>query len=97
VRRSWAELVNHNPSMARMGESYEVRPFPKIRRAHVDVLREGYRRHTIHGLVEVDLSKARSLVAAEGTGRVSFTGFMTACMAKAVDEDRMLHAHRRER
>jgi len=94
VRRSSAGLVNHNSSLARKGEGYEVRPFPKIRRAYVDVLREGSRRHIIHGLVEVDVSKARSLVAAERTGRVSFTGFITACVGRAVDEDRMLHAHR---
>lgn len=80
--------------MAQEGESYEVRPFPKIRRAYVDVLREGRRRHIIHGLVEVDVGKARELIAAQQKDRVSFTGFITACVARAVDEDRMLHAHR---
>jgi pyruvate/2-oxoglutarate dehydrogenase complex dihydrolipoamide acyltransferase (E2) component len=86
--------LNHNRPVAREGESYEIRPFPKIRRAYVDVLREGHRRHIIHGLVEVDISKARILIASEERGPLSFTGFITACVGKAVDENRMLHAHR---
>ena len=88
------DASNHNRPVAREGESYEVRPFPKIRRAYVDVLREGHRRHIIHGLVEVDISKAKDLIASVEGERVSFTGFITACVGKAVDEDRMLHAHR---
>lgn len=81
--------------MTRPGEGYELRQFPKIRRAYVDVLREGHRRHIIHGLVEVDVTEARAATAvADGGGRLSFTGFIVACVAKAVDEDRMLHAHR---
>lgn len=84
--------------MARESETYEVRSFPKIRRAYVDVLREGHRRHIIHGLVEVDVSRARSVIhdlsADEGAPPLSFTGFIVACVGRAVDENRMLHAHR---
>lgn len=88
------DASNHNRPVAREGESYEVRPFPKIRRAYVDVLREGHRRHIIHGLVEVDISKAKDLIASVEGERVSFTGFITSCVGTAVDDDRMLHAHR---
>ena len=84
--------------MARDSEAFEVRPFPKIRRAYVDVLREGHRRHIIHGLVEVDVTRARSTIrdqpVEEDDDRLSFTGFLVACVGRAVDEDRMLHAHR---
>lgn len=82
--------------MVRDSERYDVRPFPKIRRAYVDVLREGHRRHIIHGLVEVDITKARSAIqtAADERSPISFTGFIVACVAKAVGENRMLHAHR---
>lgn len=79
------------------GESYEVRPFPKIRRAYVDVLSEGHRHHIIHGLIEVDVTRARRVIAErrnQGGENLSFTGFIVACVARAVDEDRMLHAHR---
>lgn len=77
-------------------ERYEVRPFPKIRRAYVDVLREGHRRHIIHGLVEVDITQARSMMRtrAQGGTPISLTGFIVACVGKAVDENRMLQAHR---
>lgn len=83
--------------MTRPGEGYEVRPFPKVRRAYIDVLREGHRRHIIHGLVEVDVTEARNRMAnaqGDGSTRPSFTAFIVACVAKAVDDDRMLQAHR---
>ncbi|MGA7228365.1 MAG: 2-oxo acid dehydrogenase subunit E2 [Acidimicrobiia bacterium] len=82
--------------MAADSERYEVRAFPKIRRAYVGVLREGHRRHIIHGLVEVDVTKARSAIrrTVEVEASLSFTGFIVACVSKAVDENRMLHAHR---
>ncbi len=82
--------------MARASETYEVRAFPKIRRAYTDVLSEGQRRHIIHGLVEVDVTTARAAIRdrAESSSRFSFTGFLVACVGRAVDENRMLHAHR---
>lgn len=83
--------------MTRPDERYEVRPFPRIRRVYVDVLREGHRRHVIHGLVEVDVTDARAAIrqrAATGEPPLSFTGFIVACVGQAVDADRMLHAHR---
>jgi pyruvate/2-oxoglutarate dehydrogenase complex dihydrolipoamide acyltransferase (E2) component len=84
--------------MTRARAGYEVRPFPKIRRAYVDVLREGHRRHIIHGLIEVDVTAARSAIrerdVANDDQQLSFTGFVVACVGRAVDEDRMMHAHR---
>lgn len=74
-----------------------MRSFPKIRRAYVDVLREGHRRHIIHGLVEVDITEARRVMReamGRGEEKLSLTGFIVTCVAKAVDENRMLHAHR---
>lgn len=86
--------------MARESELYEVRPFPKIRRAYVDVLREGHRHHIIHGLVEVDVTRARSILrdrSSDASVPLSFTGWIVACVSKCVDENRMMHAHRRGR
>jgi hypothetical protein len=48
--------------MTRPDERYEVRSFPRIRRAYVDVLREGHHRHIIHGLVEVDVTAVRAAI-----------------------------------
>lgn len=77
-------------------EGFEVRPFPPIRRAYVDVLREGHRKHIIHGLVEVDVTEARARIrsASEESEPLSFTAFVVACVAKAVGENPMMHAHR---
>lgn len=61
------------------------------------MLREGHRRHIIHGLVEVDVTDARAAIrqrAATGEAPLSFTGFVVACVGRAVDADRVLHAHR---
>lgn len=83
--------------MTRPDERCEVRPFRRIRRAYVDVLREGHRRHIIHGLVEVDVTAARAAIrdrAAAGEPPLSFTGFVVACVGQVVDADRMMHAHR---
>ncbi len=77
-------------------DTYSVREFPRIRQAYVDILEQGRRRHLIHGLVDADVTSARRLLrerAAEGRP-LSFTGFVVACVAAAVDEQPMLHAYR---
>lgn len=58
------------------------------------MLREGHRRHIIHGLVEVDVTEPRQKLASRAEDGLSFTGFVVACVARAVDEDKMMHAHR---
>lgn len=77
-------------------DTYSVREFPRIRQAYVDILEQGRRRHLIHGLVDADVTLARRMLrerAAEGRP-LSFTGFVVACVAAAVDEQPMLHAYR---
>jgi pyruvate/2-oxoglutarate dehydrogenase complex dihydrolipoamide acyltransferase (E2) component len=78
-------------------ERYEARPFLKIRRAYLDILAAGRRRHLIHGLVEVDVTEARRRLHAHSTHtapRLSITAFLIYCVAQAVEADRMMHAHR---
>lgn len=63
----------------------------------IDGLDLAAKRHNIHGLVEVDITEARERIRQirERTGeRLSFTGFVVYCCARAVDEDRHLHAYR---
>jgi len=84
--------------MSRVHERYEVRRFLKIRRAYLDVLAAGHRKHLIHGLVEVDVTEARRRLRAHSThpaGRLSFTAFLIHCVARAVEADRIVHAYRR--
>jgi pyruvate/2-oxoglutarate dehydrogenase complex dihydrolipoamide acyltransferase (E2) component len=55
------------------------------------------RKHCIHGLVEVDITEPRERLhlLKEMTGeKLSFTGFIVHCCARAVDEDKHLHAYR---
>jgi pyruvate/2-oxoglutarate dehydrogenase complex dihydrolipoamide acyltransferase (E2) component len=79
---------------------YKLVPFPKIRRAYMDVLREGQRKPMIHALLEVDVTKARQSLRDHkaNTGEaLSFTAFIVTCLAKAVDEHKSMQAYRQGR
>lgn len=83
----------------RPSERHEIRPFLKVRRAYVDVLRAGRRKNLMHGLLQVDVTAARRLLRHDGSGRapLSFTAWVVHCVAAAVDADRIVHAYRRGR
>lgn len=86
--------------MKKKRDDYKLVPFPKIRRAYIDVLREGQRKHMIHALLEVDVTKARQYVREHKarTGEsLSFTAFIIACLGHAVDENKTMHAYRKGR
>jgi pyruvate/2-oxoglutarate dehydrogenase complex dihydrolipoamide acyltransferase (E2) component len=63
----------------------------------IDWLGLMHRQHTVHALLEVDVTDARRKIreqrARTGTG-LSFTAFIVASLARAVDEDRRMHAYR---
>jgi pyruvate/2-oxoglutarate dehydrogenase complex dihydrolipoamide acyltransferase (E2) component len=68
-----------------------------FRQLVMDGMELAARKHHIHGLVEADVTKARERIRQikERTGeRLSFTGFVAYCCARAVDEDRHVHAYR---
>jgi pyruvate/2-oxoglutarate dehydrogenase complex dihydrolipoamide acyltransferase (E2) component len=76
---------------------YSIEPFHPFRQLVVDGLELAARKHNIHGLVEVDITEARERIRQikERTGeRLSFTGFIVYCCAKAVDENKHVHAYR---
>lgn len=78
-------------------DEYEVVPFPRIRHLVVDVLRAAHRKHMLHGLIEVDVTRARQYIREQeaSTGeQLSFTAFVTTCLGKAVDMNKYLHAMR---
>ena len=63
----------------------------------IDGLEIASRKHCIHGLIEVDVSKPRRILREmkENTGEsLSFTGFVTHCCARAIDENKHLQAYR---
>lgn len=76
---------------------FDVKPFPRERHDIVDALEVGVRRHMVHALLEIDVTRPRDLIRGlEATGgeRLSFTAFIVATLARAVDGDKRLHAYR---
>jgi pyruvate/2-oxoglutarate dehydrogenase complex dihydrolipoamide acyltransferase (E2) component len=83
--------------MSKKDEGYEVIPFPKIRRLMVDGGRMGRQKHMVHGLVEMDVTRARQAIQADKTRTgegLSFSAFMISCLGRAVDMNRHMHAYR---
>jgi pyruvate/2-oxoglutarate dehydrogenase complex dihydrolipoamide acyltransferase (E2) component len=76
---------------------YSIETLHPFRQLVIDGMGLAARRHHIHGLVEVDITEARGRIREieERTGeRLSFTGFVVYCCARAVEEDKHLHAYR---
>ncbi|WP_102124713.1 2-oxo acid dehydrogenase subunit E2 [Deinococcus planocerae] len=74
-----------------------VQPFPRSRQAVVDAARLAGRKHTVRGLIEVDVTLVRQRLRAHhaATGEMlSFTAFVASCLARAVAADPDLHAYR---
>lgn len=72
-------------------------PYPRIRQLMVDGGRLGRQKHTIHGLVEVDVTLPRQLIRehkARSGEKLSFSAFIMACLGKAVDMNRHMQAYR---
>jgi 2-oxoacid dehydrogenases acyltransferase (catalytic domain) len=81
--------TNHPP--------YTVLPYPRSRLLMVDGGRLGLQRHTVHGLVEFDITRARALIRqhrVETGEALSFSAFFLACLGKAIDQDKQMHAYR---
>jgi pyruvate/2-oxoglutarate dehydrogenase complex dihydrolipoamide acyltransferase (E2) component len=72
-------------------------PYPKIRRFSSAAYRSVHHKPMIHGLLEVDVTRARAIQRehkAQTGESLSFTAFLTACLAKAVDEHKAVQALR---
>ena len=77
---------------------FEVRAFPLSRRLVTDAGVWSGRKHIIHVLAELDVTRARAVIRerAERTGeRLSFTAFIIACVGRTVALDRVWHAYRK--
>jgi pyruvate/2-oxoglutarate dehydrogenase complex dihydrolipoamide acyltransferase (E2) component len=73
----------------------QVIPYPKTRRFMREAIRSTHHKPMMHGLLEVDVTKARAYLRDEKarTGESpSFTAFIIACLGRAVDEHRYVHA-----
>jgi pyruvate/2-oxoglutarate dehydrogenase complex dihydrolipoamide acyltransferase (E2) component len=77
---------------------YHVVDLTPGRRVWVNTLGLSWPAHTMYGLLEVDVTLARRLIAEHKarTGEtLSFAGFLTFCLARAVDEDKTIQAYRK--
>jgi pyruvate/2-oxoglutarate dehydrogenase complex dihydrolipoamide acyltransferase (E2) component len=84
--------------MNKKHHDYEVVPYPKLRRALAVTLRSAQRTPMIHGLLEVDVTKAREFLQnhkARTGESLSFTAFIITCLAHAIDENKAVQACRK--
>ena len=76
---------------------YEALPFPMERQVTIQGGRLASRKHTIHALIEVDVTKPRRMIHEHKTRTgetLSFTAFVIACLVKAIDQNKRMHAYR---
>ena len=78
-------------------QSYEIEPIPAMRRFAFDAGYLGRKRHIVHGLIEVDITKARNFMSEHErvTGeKLSLTAFIISCLSKSIEEHPHIHAYR---
>ncbi|MFW9964771.1 MAG: 2-oxo acid dehydrogenase subunit E2 [Candidatus Sifarchaeia archaeon] len=76
-------------------EGYQKSPVPKSRKLIIEMCDYALKKHRMHGLFEADVTKAREKIQRykEKTGEsMSFTGWIAACVGKAVEEHKQVHA-----
>lgn len=76
---------------------HTILPYPRTRLLMVDGGRMGLRKHTVHGLVEFDVTQARRTIRdykAQTGEALSFSAFLLGCLGKALDMNRHMHAYR---
>lgn len=79
---------------------YTVVPFARFQHQMIDWMDLMHRQHTVHALLEVDVTDTRKAIresrAATGES-LSFTAFIIASLARTVAEDKRMHAYRKGR
>ena len=74
---------------------YQVVPNPKLQRFYAAMFRSAQHTPIMHGLIEVDVTRARAFLREHQakTGQsLSFTAFLIACLGKAIDENKAVQA-----
>lgn len=77
----------------RPAEGYVLRPVPRHRQVVLDMLSSATRRFPIHGIVELDVGRAKECMAGADPP-VSWTGFVIATVARAVAAHPEVNARR---
>jgi pyruvate/2-oxoglutarate dehydrogenase complex dihydrolipoamide acyltransferase (E2) component len=77
---------------------YQVVPYPRYQRFAAAAYQTVRHKQMIHGLLEIDVTRARAALRerkAQTGEALSFTAFLAACLAKAVDEHKAVQAFRK--
>ena len=80
--------------------AYQVIDFPAARRDMPVINELNARKHSMYGLLEVDVTIAKQFIAehkAQTGENLSFTGYLAFCLARAVDENKAVQAYRKGR
>jgi len=83
--------------MKKSHDGYRIVPFPRMRRLMITIGSVSSHKHTIRGLVEIDVTRARQSIRehkARTGEHLSFTAFLAACVGQAVDRNKEVHAYR---
>lgn len=75
---------------------YRVVELPAGRRVWLNLLDISWPKHSVYGLLEVDVTLVRQIIAGHKarTGEtLSFAGFLAFCLARAVEEDKGVQAY----
>jgi pyruvate/2-oxoglutarate dehydrogenase complex dihydrolipoamide acyltransferase (E2) component len=77
--------------------TYQVKRFHPLRRATIGILDAASKKHMIHALIEVDVSRPRELIRqykAQTGETLSFTSYLIHAFARAIDRNRHMQAYR---
>jgi len=80
--------------------NYHIKSYSKNRRNIEHIAREGWRRHSIRSLIEVDVTETLKEIKKikEDTGKkISFTGWVIKCVSQAIIKNKGLNAYRQGR
>jgi hypothetical protein len=81
--------------MSNKTRPYHIIDLPQARRDTPNMIDIIWWKHWIYGLLEVDVTFPRKLIReyeARSEEQLSFTGYLVYCLARAVDEDKSVHA-----
>lgn len=80
--------------------SYHTKPYSKYRKNISLITSEGWKKHNIHSLIEVDVTEARKKIhdIKKQTGKkLSFTAWLVKCVADALHDHTDINAYRKGR
>jgi pyruvate/2-oxoglutarate dehydrogenase complex dihydrolipoamide acyltransferase (E2) component len=86
--------------MSEKTEIYHVVDLPAARRAWLNSFDLQRPKHVMYGLLEVDVTVIRQFIAkykAQTGETLSFTGYLTYCLARAVENNKEVQAYRKGR